>query len=345
MATYYVSKTSGNDGNAGTSAGAAWATITRALDSAAAGTKIAAGDVVLVERENYIEDPVIDTVGTVGATIVVRGMETGFTEPADGVQPVTITGQVTTSLGGGSTAYYRFENIQQTGASGTGWALGNLQFCTWVNCSALSNSGASSDGWAARSFGRWFGCTASNNGRDGWNTLDSSAEDTVWNNCVAIGNGRYGFHSYTNGVQFDNCIAHANTTTGFYSGVMPPTGYSLHNCTADGSATGIRAGGRGASVVNCIISNNTTGWTGYTTDTYNCVARNNLYYNNGTDRSNAPAGIGDITGSDPLFTNYAGDDLTLAAGSPAIAAGYPAYLDIGARQARVEGGGGVVGII
>lgn len=343
MATYYVS-TTGNDSNAGNSTAAPWATITRAFDSTpAAGSILAAGDTVIIEAGTYTENPVIDVVGTVLASITVRGVGSGWSTLTTGqfnalTKPVTIAGQVTTSRSSGTTGYYRFENIAQSGASGTGWDLGNLTYMCWINCSANSNTGASSDGFSCKSTSRFIACEANSNGRDGWNQLDSAAETMFYYGCLAKDNARYGFHTYTNGVFLAFCTAHNNATGNFYSGISPASGFAAIHCTSDGPATnGYRVGGRFNSLINCIMSNCTTGWTGYSAATEHTIDIANLTYSNSTDRTNAPTGYNSTSG-DPLYTDRAGDDFTLQQTSPCVNAGWPSSSDIGSKQIQVARG-------
>lgn len=352
MATYYVS-TTGNDSNAGTSTAAPWATITRALDSTpASGSTLAAGDTVLIQAGTYTENPVVDVVGTVLANITVRGVDSSWsntqTNFGTGTKPVSLVGQVTTSRSSGTAGYYRFENIAQSGASATGWDLGFLTYMCWINCSANSNTGASSDGFACRSYSRYIGCDANSNGRDGWNQLDASAEVMAYINCLAKDNTRYGFHTYTNGIFFAFCVAHNNASGNFYSGISPASGYTAICCTSDGAATNaFRVGGRFNTVMNCILSNATTGWTGYSANTDHTVAIGNMYSGNSTDRTNVPTGFYDQT-TDPIYTDRSSDDFTLQQSSPCVQAGWPFYVDIGGKQIQVGRGtrivdGGLVG--
>ena len=56
---------------------------------------------------------------------------------------------------------------------------------------------------------------------------------------------------------------------------------------------------------------------------------NNLFYANGTNRDGWREGSGAVE-ADPQFVDAAGHDYRLKSDSPAVAAGYPAFMDIGA---------------
>ncbi len=73
MATYYVDGAVGDDGNLGTSEGAgnAWATLTKAMNT------VAAGDKVWVKASaTYTETMTMVTVGAQGTPIVFEGYTT-----------------------------------------------------------------------------------------------------------------------------------------------------------------------------------------------------------------------------------------------------------------------------
>ncbi len=319
--------TTGNDGNAGTS-GAPYATINKALDVCAA------GDSIFVAAGSYTENPIVKTSGSVSAAVSVTGTDASF--GATTLRSVTVTGRFTTSLASGTQAYYRFENIAQTGATATGWAL-PLHYCTWINCSASSNTGATTDGFTYRDACIFQRCQADNNGRDGFGGAASTSDKSAMHGCVAFSNGRDGFRADRSAMTWVNCVAYSNVGNGFTMAVAPASCCMVINCTSDGNGVGIAVGGRFVLVANCIISNNTTGLSGYSSDGRNCNPSYNVVYNNGTARTNFPVGTGDIT-SDPLFTNRAGGDFTLQVTSPAKALGLPAYLDAGAYQLQDSSG-------
>lgn len=78
MATYYVRKT-GNDSNAGTSAGAAWLTVDKAANT------VAAGDTVYIGAGTYRELVTMDTSGSSGSIISFIGDITGTYTGDDGL--------------------------------------------------------------------------------------------------------------------------------------------------------------------------------------------------------------------------------------------------------------------
>lgn len=323
--TYYVA-TTGNDGAAGTSTGTAFATINKAL------SVVAASDTVKVAAGSYTENPAVVTAGGVFLnTIHVIGCDASF--GATTSRTVTVTGRFTTSLGSSTNGYYRFENIGVTGATSTAWALGNLHYLTFINCAAYSNTGASTDGFNFKDYALFQNCVAYSNGRDGFNGEAGSSNTTIFDGCTAYSNTRDGFRTYNSGSVFVFCLSYSNTGNGFYSPVSPTVCTIAKNCTADGNGTGIKLGGRFTIVSNCIISNNTTGSSGYSSDARDTNASYNVYYNNGTARTNFPTGTGDVSG-DPKFVNRAGGNFALMPSSPAKGIGLPAYLDSGAFQRR-----------
>lgn len=332
MATYYVS-TTGNDASAGTSSGTAWLTITRALDSAAAGTKITANDTVLIEAGTYTENPVVDIAGTVDNPIRIIGCSAGFAAPAIGTRPVTIAGGITTSLSSGTLAYYQFRNIAQTGAGTHGWALGTLRMMAFLNCSASSNTGGSYNGFVANLDHTYIACEASGNQQDGFAGTGTSAGAIWYLGCTAIGNGRYGLSGIVS-CTYCACIAHANTTAGIYNSGSPPSA-NVWFCTLDGNGTGVRVGSRNASTWGNIITNNTTGIEGYVRGDTSPNGYN-WFYGNTTNYTNYTAAIGDSTAVDPLYTNAGADDFTLQVASTARQTAWPSYFDFGALQAQAS---------
>lgn len=332
MATYYVS-TTGNDASAGTASGTAWATIARALDSGQA-TYVHDGDTLLIEAGTYTENPVIKVAGSINSTIRVLGMATGFATPAAGARPVIVNGTWSTTLSAGTAAYYRFEGISVTGQTATAWNLGNLSFCSWRWCTASNNTGASTDGFSARANSTFFSCIASGNGRDGFAMGGNTGGSLNCFACTANDNARYGFHGYTNH-QYNGCVAHNNSNSGFYSAIGN-TQVWCTNCTADGNGVGYNLrGGRDCTLLNCLVTNNTTGVVGEVGN----LSEYNIFYGNTADTSTWTLGATDRTATDPLYTNRAGDDFTLASGSPARQTGHPAYMDVGALQAQASAGG------
>lgn len=144
----------------------------------------------------------------------------------------------------------------------------NTGISTYIHCLAYSNSGATSDGFS----------------------VDS---DSAVVNCVAYGNGRDGFRSLDDQVQFVNCIAEANT------------GFGYNNATAVVGTV---------FYSNCAAFNNTAGATSLGT-----VAGTRNY--------------SFITGTATFFTNAAGANFSLnttaGGGAVARAAGIPGALPIG----------------
>lgn len=326
-ATYYVS-TTGNNASAGTSAGAAWATIDRALDSAQA-VHTVAGDLVLIEAGTYSESPTIDVAAAINSVITLRGTAASFAAATPGTQPVTIAGSVGTSLGSGTAGYYRFENIAQGGQSATGWNLGNLTFCSWVFCTANNNSGASSDGFSVRANCSFFGCTANGNGRDGFDAGRNTGGQLICIGCVAKDNAAYGFNGYTNHL-YANCLAHNNATAGFHSSIANTQVWCI-NCTADGNGIGYNLrGGRDCTLVNSLVTNNTTGIVGE----IGVISQYNVFYSNTADTSSWATSTTDRTATDPLYVDRTGDDFRLKAASPARGTAYPLYMDAGYLQSR-----------
>jgi hypothetical protein len=82
-----------------------------------------------------------------------------------------------------------------------------------VNCIADTNTGASSDGFSDSTGGTTYvGCTAYNNGRDGFNNTNAggfTGGTRTWN-CISYLNGRYGYNNSNN--WHSNHAAGSNTS-------------------------------------------------------------------------------------------------------------------------------------
>ena len=82
MSTYYVDAAAGNDANAGTSAGSAWATVGHAA------ARVAAGDKVYVKAGTYAEQVVVNGLTDV-SLVAVNGPGTVTIEAPAGALAVT----------------------------------------------------------------------------------------------------------------------------------------------------------------------------------------------------------------------------------------------------------------
>lgn len=70
--------------------------------------------------------------------------------------------------------------------------------CVFVKCTAYSNTGTTTDGFASLSntaSNLWINCTAWGNGRTGFYVNTSFARNYTAINCIAVNNGGYGFDS------------------------------------------------------------------------------------------------------------------------------------------------------
>lgn len=344
MPTYYLDVAVGNDGNLGTSAGAgnAWASFAKARAT------VAAGDKVWVKSSgNYItQDGAtgavcdISTAGTAGAWIEWEGYDDS---PSDGVygsvtvdaDANTLVSAILSSIGGN--AYNAFVNFRFTGASGMGADFASEKFLNFTRCRFDNND---SHGLHTDSDCKVVACSCDSNGGVGWES--DSRSSTMYsifhtNTGSGVTPGSNNFH--------EGCIFYANGSP-LATGSGNQNIYT--NCVFDGENTlaGLTITGQCCAVTNSIFYDCTTGVTGVAGGEPGNTSLGNLYYSNTADVSNWPTDPTDVAG-DPAFTNEAGDDYTLGAGSPAIGAGYSVStllgetenMDIGAHQKTISSSG------
>lgn len=344
---YYLDHALGNDVNLGTSAGAgnAWKTIGKALDT------VVADDYVWVKNgEDYIEDhnaaSAVGEISTAGGATTPIIFEGYAVTPGDGGVAVLNAG--TNALGNvletdgvvGASLYYSFKNLRFTGASADGvhMRIPNYKFCKWTNC-RFDNNGV--NGLDTDADHVVVGCQFDNNGAAGWDGDGRS----ICVNSSSFGNTTSGFLPGSS-CFFAYCLVYSNGSPGISTAGQESV---VVNCTFDGENTdsGISCGSGAFAVLNSIFYDCDTGLAGAAGYEWHKVSLGNLFNSNDADRVNWPADASDVTGA-PTFVNEAGDDYTLDTGSAAINAGYDlgfilnavSYIDIGAIQKQITGGGG-----
>lgn len=343
MPNYFVT-TSGNDGNAGTSEGAAFASLGRATAAASA-----SGDIIYVKAGTYTLTSSTNNVSG-GRSTLTQGVKIeGYqTTPGDlGARPVIHAGSITgitmltlpASFSVRPAAVVNIEFDGNSGASNKGVVV-NAQYTANIHsCIARNCPG---DGFTGTSPIVIYNSAAINCG-NGFNTFFNAT------NCVAQGCSSKGFVSVPSVIY---CRASGNTGIGFdFGGAL---GFSAINCTshANGSHGYYSMYDIGA-IVNCIATNN-GGW-----GLSHSAANNGLTLVNFATRSNTSGAIQNAVtnpinsialSADP-YTNAAGGNFSLnnTAGGGALLRGLqrttpsdPAstFLDIGMYQHQDSGGSG-----
>lgn len=305
---------------------------------------VAAGDTVYLRSDKtYSERATIDTVGTSTNSIRV----VGYTTTLDDDGKVTIDAAdtrisaLTDSLGAVG-AYYTFENIKFTNATGNCVSL-SVDTIHWRNCEftgaaidGISSSGGgiicesciffdnASKGCDASSNCMFFGCTFEDCTDDGIEITQGIVVNCIFINIGAVA------------IQFAGSAGELA---------------AVYGCTIDGVGKNTTTGIEFPSVwgpyvaINNIIYDCGTGISGHDNGNHRFIGRNNLLNSNTTDYSNVNYRTepGEVT-SAPGFNDEAGEDYTLGGGSPAIKTGFDVYetegttqsMDIGALQ---KGGG------
>ena len=286
VVTYYIDGDGGNDSNAGTSVGAAWATIGKMVTVLNAGGSSAYdGDLFIIMNTAEYELPAGLVVTWANQDFLITGANSAGV--VDGTKAV-ITGSGLNS----STAMVSYES---GGADGGVWA--NIHFDaknTSAHCIETPASGANAHGV------HFVNCRFSNATDDGINQNNVSG---YWNyvNCRFDNNGQCGLQQ-TSGSQFNvmyKCIFDNNGDNGLdcggYSrcvecvfhnnedrGAHPNHGGAIFlNCIFDSnSEDGAYVSGSGSSVwVNNIFSNNTQHGFQIGNNT-EATHFNSLFYNN-----------------------------------------------------------------
>ena len=242
MATYYVT-TSGNNGNAGTSEGAAWA------DPGYAATQLNSGDVVHIKSGTYTI-----TTSTPGANgpahfpsndeLLIQGYET---TPGDmGAKPIISAGSIGSiniffTNGNASNKQcirnIAFDGNNQTSVNGisTDTAVGDqAEFCEAYNCTnGFHDNGLMTYRCQASNCTNGFNdveglvfCTAESCGTGFATGLETRAIGSIAYNCTSHGfniSGNYGSVFY-------NCIAYGNGGNGFHKTAVANNYFILSAC-------------------------------------------------------------------------------------------------------------------
>ena len=342
--TYYVDDATGNDSDSGLTEGDAFKTVSHAEDT------VIAGDLVYVKAGTYStehgsNDAVLQLQTPGGATNPIT--YTGYSStPGDGTPGIVILdagpNALTNAIQDGSIeGYHQFSYFRFTGASGIGVDFeSHGRFSTFYGCRSDNNG---SHGWYLKQHTDATLCQSDNNTGRGFVFGGSAKLDS----CVIFSNSNIGAvffeqSSISNSLIYDNTGDQLSPAS---------TNALIKNCTIDGggSQIGVDFGQSGAQIINCIITSCTVGIAGEAGATSNSISINNLFYDNGTDRTNWPTDASDIS-ADPLFVGP--PDYSLGTGSPALEAGIgvgvidgitsTSYIDIGAQQAEPTGGTTVI---
>tara|TARA_R100000353_G_scaffold38311_3_gene30355 strand:- start:688 stop:1773 length:1086 start_codon:yes stop_codon:yes gene_type:complete len=350
MATYYVDPSSGDNSNAGTSTGAAWASFEYAVGGSSG---VAAGDFIYL-MNTATETPsgsiTLSVAGTATNNIFVIGADSNGDKLSRGSY-YTISGSslpATTNLIQGSATYpnYSFYNIRFT--AGTNRNLDNMDECKFISC-RIDN--ATDDGTAVddQTDNRYIDCEIDNNGGKGFSVdLSNKADRHEFLYCKIHDNGETGINLNSP----DNVtVAHCQIYDNGWMGISMDsygTNNSILNCTIDGNAEDGLYLKRAASLDhvdicnNSITNNSQWGIEFISTDPDDKFTLEfNHFYNNTS--GNVDGGVSynpNITTGDPLYTSTTdgSEDYTPQSSSPLIDAG-AGDVTIGALNASVSGGG------
>jgi len=312
---YYVS-TSGSDSNAGTSTGAAWATINHA------NSVVVPGDVVNVAAGSYSQNVSTTTSGTSGSPITYISTSqfgaqiTGTTDPTWNntgsyviIKNFDITSSVSTVNDGiETTGTYsqiignRVHDIQDSDHAGGGAIWVGAAHVT-VDSNIIYNVGIGL--MTALTHGVYVSATTY--------TL-------VENNLIIAVQGGYGIQEYANGAGYMTTVN--NTIVASHGGIVlgsdNPSNPSDYNFIGNNIIYSNTYNGGGYGILECCASGEVGSHQTYT--------NNLLYANTPSNLSLAYSGdspVNEVTAS-PLFVNYTGaptGNYQLQAGSPAINAG------------------------
>lgn len=319
--TYYVRKT-GSNSNSGTSAAAAFLTVSKAITTAVA------GDTVYIGAGSYSEPFTTPASGTVANRITFTA-DTAGTKTGD-AGTVTLTYWTTNVLLFSGSSNVTFDGFKISGGQTT-ISFQNSSNCVLNNCTvqsfsaggiALNNSSVTLTGCTIQS-GSGDGVTAGANSTltvsggtiksctNAITVASASATATV-DGVLLTSCGGAGVRVTAGNAQVSNCVMSSLNLGMSFAGT---TG-SIWNCTIVSNGNGIQVTAGTLTVKNNIT---TQVGTALSRTAGTVVHGYNLYYNNGTNYSGVSAATGDKVGN-PLFV-ASGSNYRLQSTSPAKDAG------------------------
>jgi len=321
MATYYVS-TTGSDGAAGTSEGAAWATIDKAMNTVVAGDKV-----WIKGNGNYNETATIDTTGTVASPIAFEGYSsvTGDNGMATINGQATRANGITNTTSAAASIFYIFKNFRITNHTQVGVLLSSLHF-HFKRCKFDTNGTTTSHHGITVKTATFESCDFMDNAGHG---LSLTTGPLVCVGCRFYRNGSDGVALGSNDAVFFGCEFFSNNTNGISGGSLSGSLVVVINCTIDGdSQDTVKGISCGTSVESFLVVLNSVIYdcgTGIVADMPgdNKISRNNLVNGNGTAYTNFSTLTGEIT-SAPAFNSESTNDYRPGTGSPLKNAGYDA---------------------
>jgi hypothetical protein len=322
--TYYIRPTSGNDGNAGTSEGAAWATLGKATS-----LPVAAGDLIYIQSEaDFDETLTITASGGNGTPIKWVGYNT---TPGDTPAQADHWTIATTNTNGIDTATFdgnQFENITVKDTADDCVTGGNGSDTNRFYNFRFTNCGGDGDGGGDPSTTFWNGEIDNTTGRG----IDRNNNGTVTIRSVYIhdtGDDCYFGESSNDNANVYNSVCDTASGSGFeidgkFNVFIGNTVYNVTGAISDGfDATNTSQASPFLYYNNVVL---TAGRYCFKGGTGNTMFDYNAYSGCATsDLSGFTAGSNDVT-SAPVFTDAPGGDFTLATGSPLLGAGFPQTL-------------------
>jgi len=318
MSIYYVSAASGSDVNAGTSEGAAFATIGYAMSGV-----VVAGDKVWVKGDgDYNELVTITTIGTIANPIAFEGYSSVTGD--NGI--ATINGQATRANGivdslSTGNIFYIFKNLRITNCTGDGVNI-DQRNTHWKRCKFDTNGGAGINCQIAT----FESCDFMDNSGNG---LTGTTGPFVCVGCRFYRNGADGAAMGQQTGVFFGCEFFSNNTNAISGGSLTNSILVVINCTIDGDGQDTVKGiSCGTTVIPLLAVLNTVIYdcgTGVVADMPgdNKISLNNLVNGNGTPYTNFTTTSGEVT-SAPAFNDEANNDYRPGTSSPLKNAGYDA---------------------
>lgn len=352
MATYYVKAVGGNNGNAGTSEGAAWATLSYAS------TQVAAGDTVNIKGDaDYAEGWTVQTTaGTAAAPITWRAYNA---TPGDGGL-ATVTGSASRAYCMRlDKDYNSFEGLVFT-APTTGCVdqYATTYSTLFLRCKFQRGAGGTGlKGLYSSTFASYT-VRVVESLFDGLTGIPLTLYYNGWLEACAIkGCGAITIAGYNNGVNVRGCLIYDSPDHGISltsnTSDITIVGNTIDGVTGSGIYSASSTTVRGIYVSRNLITNSSGYGISYPSaiDGAFLGCDWNAFYNNTSGaRNNFPAGARDLALSADPYANRSGKDYspnTTAGGGAALRAAYgptfpggltTGYLDIGAVQHRDQVG-------